>query len=117
MNMIELDEENVLIWPFQAESTKGKEVVIGEDRQLRMIRPKNLEIGQWKKNDRSKPRSHLKATFDILMAKYKEDRADIRGDENWTIQNTKSYSPVFLSHVSNSVAGISSGKRSQTPLR
>jgi hypothetical protein len=26
-----------------------------------------------------KPQCHPKATFDILMAKYKEDRADVRG--------------------------------------
>jgi hypothetical protein len=26
-----------------------------------------------------------KATFKILMAKYKEGRADIRGHKNWTI--------------------------------
>jgi hypothetical protein len=31
MNMIELDGKNVLIWSSQAESTKGKEVVIGEE--------------------------------------------------------------------------------------
>jgi hypothetical protein len=40
--------------PSQAESTKGKEVVIGEDRQPRMIRSKNPKIGRWKKNERSK---------------------------------------------------------------
>jgi hypothetical protein len=32
-----------------------------------------------------KPQCHPKATFDILMAKYKEGRAGIRGRENWTI--------------------------------
>jgi hypothetical protein len=55
MNMDELDGKNVLVHPSQAESTKGKEVVIGEERQPRMIRPKNPKIGQWKKNERSKP--------------------------------------------------------------
>jgi hypothetical protein len=45
MNMVELDGKKVLVRPSQAESTKGKEVVIGEERQLRMIRSKNLEIG------------------------------------------------------------------------
>jgi hypothetical protein len=43
MNMIELDGKNVLIWSSQAESTKGKEVVIGEERSLRMIKPKSYE--------------------------------------------------------------------------
>jgi hypothetical protein len=47
-----------------------------------MIKPKNLEIGQWKKNEINKPQSHLKVMFDILMAKYRDDNADIRGRKN-----------------------------------
>jgi hypothetical protein len=45
VNMIELNGKKVLVRPSQAESTKGKEVVIGEERQTWMIRPKNPEIG------------------------------------------------------------------------
>jgi hypothetical protein len=55
MNTVELKGKNVLIRPSQAESTEGKKVVIGEERQPRMIMPKNPKIGQWKKNERSKP--------------------------------------------------------------
>jgi hypothetical protein len=51
-----------------------------------MIRPKNIEIGRWKKNERSKPRSRPKITFNILMAKYRDGNADIRGHKNWIIQ-------------------------------
>jgi hypothetical protein len=40
MNMVELDGKKVLVRPSQAESTKGIEVVIREDRQSRKIRPK-----------------------------------------------------------------------------
>jgi hypothetical protein len=47
--------EEGLVQPSQAMLTKGKEFVIGEERQPRMIGPKNLEIGRWKKNERSKP--------------------------------------------------------------
>jgi hypothetical protein len=47
-----------------------------------MIRPKNSEIDRWKKNERSKPRSHPKVTFDVLMAKYRDGKADIRGHKN-----------------------------------
>jgi hypothetical protein len=86
MNTVELDGKKVLVRPSQAESTKGKEVVIGEERQPRMIRPKNPEIGRWKKNERSKPRSRPKVTFDILMAKYRGGKAGIRGRENRTIR-------------------------------
>jgi hypothetical protein len=54
MNMVKLDGKKILVRPSQAESIKGKEVVIGEERQPRMIRPKNPEIGHWKKNEGSK---------------------------------------------------------------
>jgi hypothetical protein len=50
-----------------------------------MIKSKSLKDGQWQKNEWSKPQRRPKATFDILMAKYKEGRADIRGRENQTI--------------------------------
>jgi hypothetical protein len=51
-----------------------------------------------------------KATFDILMAKYKEGRAGVRGHENWTIRNPKLDSSISLSQASSSVAESSSGK-------
>jgi hypothetical protein len=85
MNTGELDGKKVMVQPSQAESTKGKEVIIGEERQSGMIRPKNPEIGRWKKNERSKPQSHLKVTFDILMVKYRDGKVGFRGHENWTI--------------------------------
>jgi hypothetical protein len=40
MNMVELDGKKVMVQPSQAELTKGKEVVIGEQRPSRMIKPK-----------------------------------------------------------------------------
>jgi hypothetical protein len=79
MNTIELNGKKVLVRPSQVKSTKGKEVIIGEERQLRMIRPKNLEISRWKKKERSKPRSHSKVTFNILMTKYRDGKAGFRG--------------------------------------
>jgi hypothetical protein len=86
MNTIELKGKKVMVRPSQAESTKGKEVVIGRERQPRMIKPKSSKDGQWMKNERSKPQQHTKATFNILIAKYKEGRATIRERKNWTIQ-------------------------------
>jgi hypothetical protein len=67
-----------------------------------MIKPKSPKDGQWQKNEGSKLQKYPKATFDILMAKYKEGRAGIRGRENWTIRNTKPDSLVSLSQVSTS---------------
>jgi hypothetical protein len=46
MNMVELDGKKVIVWPSQAELTKGKEIVIREERPSRMIKPKSLKDGQ-----------------------------------------------------------------------
>jgi hypothetical protein len=47
MNMVKLDGKKVLIRPSQAELTKGEEVVIGEERPSRMIKPKSLRDNHW----------------------------------------------------------------------
>jgi hypothetical protein len=82
MNMVKLDGKKVLVRPSQAESTKGKEVVIGEERPPRMIKPKSPKDDKWQRNEGSKPQRCSEATFNILMAKYKEGRADVMGCEN-----------------------------------
>jgi hypothetical protein len=51
MSMVELDGKKVLDWPSQAEMTKEKEFIIGEERPPRMIKPKSLKDGQWQKNE------------------------------------------------------------------
>jgi hypothetical protein len=117
MNMVELDGKKVLVQPSQAESTKGKDVIIGEERQPRMIRPKNPEIGRWKKNERSKPRSRPKVTFDILLAKYRDGKAGFKGRENRTIRVFKSDYPIFLDQASTSTAASSSGNQSRITPR
>jgi hypothetical protein len=45
-NMVKLDGKKVLVQPSQAELMKGKEVVIGEERPPRMIKPKSSKGGQ-----------------------------------------------------------------------
>jgi hypothetical protein len=86
MNMVELEGKKVLVQPSQAEMTRGKEVVIGEEGPPRMIKPKSLKDGQWQQNEGGKPQRRPKATFDILMAKYK----------NWIIWSPKLDSPISL---------------------
>jgi hypothetical protein len=73
-------------------------------------KPKSLKDGQWQKNERNKPQQCPKATFNILLAKYKEDRAAMRERENWIIRNVKPDSPVSLSQASTYAAGSSSNK-------
>jgi hypothetical protein len=95
-NTVELEGEKVLVRPSQAESTEGKKIIIGEERQTRMIRPKNPKIGRWKKNERSKPRSRPKVTFDILIAKYRGRKASIKGHKKQTIWFLKPDYPISL---------------------
>jgi hypothetical protein len=85
MNMAELEGNTVMVRPSRAESTKGKKVIIGEERQPRMNKPKSPETSQWTKNERSKPQSRPNTTFNILMDKYREGRIGAREHENWTI--------------------------------
>jgi hypothetical protein len=46
MNMVELEGKKILVRPSQAETTKGKEVIIGEERPPRMIKKKIPEDGR-----------------------------------------------------------------------
>jgi hypothetical protein len=55
MNMVELNRKKVLVRPSQAKSTKSKEVIIGEERPPRMIKPKSPKDGKWQKNEGGKP--------------------------------------------------------------
>jgi hypothetical protein len=67
MNMVEVDGKKVLVWPSQAESTKSKEVVIGEERPPRMIKPKKLK--RWpmaeerRKQATAAPKGHLRHPY------------------------------------------------------
>jgi hypothetical protein len=81
---MKLDEDPFLVNMNMVE-LKGKEVVIGEERPLRMIKSKSPKDSQWRKNEGSKLQKCPKATFDIFMTKYKEGRVGIRERENWAI--------------------------------
>jgi hypothetical protein len=110
LNMVELKGKEVLVRPSHVETAKGKEVIIGEEWPPRMIKTKSPKDDQLQKNEGGKLQHHPKATFDILMAKYKEGRAGVKGCKNWTIQNTKLDNSVSLSQASSSTAGSSSDK-------
>jgi hypothetical protein len=80
---IDVDKKKVLIRPSQAESTKGKSVIIGDPR------PKTIRINNAKAEDHkvakdesssSKKTKKPKLTFEMLMAKYKKGLAGQRFD-------------------------------------
>jgi uncharacterized membrane protein len=70
MNMVELKGKKVMVRPSQTNTIKEKGVVIGEERQPKIVKPKSPKDDQWKKNERSKPQQR-QVTFNILMSKYR----------------------------------------------
>jgi hypothetical protein len=42
MNMVELDGKKILVQPSQAESTKGRQIIIGEEWPWRMATGKRM---------------------------------------------------------------------------
>jgi hypothetical protein len=108
MNMVELNGKKVLVRPSQAESTKGKEVAIGQERPPRMIKPKSLKGGNGK---RMRGASRSDTQRPPSTSSWPNTRKGQHlGRNNPTIQNTKSDSPVSLSQASTSTVGSSSSR-------
>jgi hypothetical protein len=97
MNVVKFEGNKVLVRPSQTESTKGKEVITGEEQPPKKIKPNNPKDGQWQNNERNKPQQRPKASFYILMAMYMEGRVVIRECKTRTIRNPKVDSSISLS--------------------
>jgi hypothetical protein len=97
MNMVELEGKKVLVRLSQAETTKRKEVIIGEERPLRMIKPKSLKDGQWQKNEGASRNTAQKPTLTSSWPSIMKAGPASGGAENWIIRNPKPDSPVTLS--------------------
>jgi hypothetical protein len=50
VGMVELEQKKILVRTNQAETTKGRNVVVFVDLRNRMIKPHNPEVGMWKEN-------------------------------------------------------------------
>jgi hypothetical protein len=50
VGMVELEQKKILVRTDQAETTKGRNVVVSDDLRNRMIKPHNPEVGMWKEN-------------------------------------------------------------------
>jgi hypothetical protein len=60
VDVINFEEKKILVRSDQAESTRGKNVVVSDQLRTCMMKPKNLEIGVWKENLPRKPRRKWK---------------------------------------------------------
>jgi hypothetical protein len=78
VGMVEHMDNRVLVRTDQAETTKGKNVVVSDEQCNRMIKPHNLESGVWKENILWKLAKRVKPMSAMLIDKYQcqleEDR-------------------------------------------
>jgi hypothetical protein len=78
IGMVELEQKKILVRTDQAETTKGRNVVVSDDLRTRMTKPHNPEVGMWKENVQRKPTKKVKPTSAMLIEKYQrrleEDR-------------------------------------------
>jgi hypothetical protein len=70
VSMVELERKKILVQTDQAETTKGRNVVVSNDLQNRMIKPHNVEVGIWEENVQRKPARKVKPTSAMLIEKY-----------------------------------------------
>jgi hypothetical protein len=87
VGIVELMDKMVLVRTDQAETTKGRNVVISDELCNRMIKPNNPEIGVWKENVLQRPAKRVKPTSAMLMKKY---QWQLEEDwKSWVIQGIK----------------------------
>jgi hypothetical protein len=70
VGMVELMDKKVLVHTDQAETTKGKNVVVFNELRNQMIKPHNPEIGVRKENVPQKLSKTVKPTSTMLIEKY-----------------------------------------------
>jgi hypothetical protein len=70
IGMVEFEHKKILVHIDQAETTKGKNVVVSNDLRNQMIKPHEPEIGMWKENVQRKPAKRVKPTMAMLIEKY-----------------------------------------------
>jgi hypothetical protein len=70
IGMVELMDRKILVHMDQAETTKGKNVVVSDELRNQMIKPYNLEICVQKENVLQKLAKRVKPTSAMLIEKY-----------------------------------------------
>jgi hypothetical protein len=70
IGMVEHMDKKILVRTDQAETTKGKNVVIFDDLRNRMIKPHNPKVGMWKENMLRKSAKRVQPTSAMLIEKY-----------------------------------------------
>jgi hypothetical protein len=74
VNAINFEEVKILVRPQQADSTRGKNVVVSDELRPRMLKPRSPEPGVWKTNQRRWAGPRVTPTSDTLIEKYTRQR-------------------------------------------
>jgi hypothetical protein len=70
VNLINFEEKMVLVRTRQADTTRGKNVIVSDDPRARMVKPQSLEFSVWKVNHRRWTGPKVKPTSSMLLEKY-----------------------------------------------
>jgi hypothetical protein len=70
VGLVKLMDKKILVRTDQAETTKGKNMVVSDELRNQMIKLHNPEIGVWKENVLWKPSERVKLTSAMLIEKY-----------------------------------------------
>jgi hypothetical protein len=70
VNIIDFEGKKCLVHPNQADTTKGKSVVVLDEPRVKILKPRNPEPGEWRVNRQPKPHYQVKPTLDMLLEKY-----------------------------------------------
>jgi hypothetical protein len=76
VGMINFEEKRVLVCTSQADTTKGKGVVVSDELKIRITKTRNPDTGVWKENTLRKSYKRWKPTSGFLMEKYARERQD-----------------------------------------
>jgi hypothetical protein len=78
VHMVDLEKKKILVRTDQAETTKGKNMVVSDKLRNRMIKPCSPEMGVWKENISRKTVHRVKPTSGMLIEMYVRQREERR---------------------------------------
>jgi hypothetical protein len=67
VNMINFEEKRVIVHTSQADTTRGKNIIMSNEPRLKMIKPWDLEPVKWKVNQRRWSKPRVKPTSTMLL--------------------------------------------------
>lgn len=70
MNMVRLGQKKILVCSNQANSTRGKNVIVFDELRNWMVKPRSPVVGVWKENYARRMAQRVKPASRMLIDKY-----------------------------------------------